>query len=153
MIVGIDPGGRWTGIVARSESEFVAGELVDQKKCPGDWVDYLDAIWASLRCVWERCDRGDEEMIVALEGVRAPNPHVRMSNVSALLDTAQVIGGLRWRLADRCVMVDPGGHGSQLLASYPAELVGERERRGTGKLRHMRSAWDVAGAAMWWVRR
>ena len=44
-------------------------------------------------------------------------------------------------------IVSPGGHGSGPLGSYPAKLVGAREVVGTGKARHMRSAFDVAGAA------
>jgi len=57
-----------------------------------------------------------------------------------------VLGAVLYAHPD-AIIVAPGGHGSAPLTTYPAALVGDREVVGTGKRRHLRSAWDIAGVA------
>ena len=83
--------------------------------------------------------------VIAVEDVVAPNPHMGLTNVSALIETARLVGYLQ--AVYEVVLVPPGGHGKAPLQTYPEALVGPRETSGTGRRRHLRSAWDVAGAS------
>mgnify|MGYP007071578864 CR=1 FL=1 len=144
MIVGVDPGGATTGIVKRDGTKLLAATLVTND---GDFDAYLADVEAAL-----------EPLTVvghlAVEDLTHPNPHLGLANVTGLLGTAQVLGLVRHLAAgwveagdlEGWVLVPPAGHGSAPLRSYPAPLVGERETKGTGRLRHARSAWDIAGA-------
>jgi hypothetical protein len=70
-----------------------------------------------------------------------------LTNVRGLLDTAIVVGVLLGR--HPLILVPPGKHGKGLLLAYPRPLQPENGRgRGYDRMRHCRSAWDVAGAAM-----
>lgn len=153
IVVGVDPGGATTGIVVRDGATPVRAELVSNSD--GQMSDgYLAEVIAALD------DAITGRMLCAVEGLVEPNPHVRLANVRGLLDTAQVLGAVRhqaalWLAEGRLsgvVVVPPGGHGSAPLACYPAALVGDRERQGTGRLRHARSAYDVAGAGVMLAR-
>lgn len=137
-IVGIDPGGAHTGIVARSGAVLLAACVLSRTGC--DESLYITDVLAAITGYVEQFDAG-----IAIEGIVHPNPHVRIVNVAGLLDTAAVYGAVlgRWPAA---TIVDPGGNGSAPLSCYPWELRGAGERRGTGWRRHLRSAWDVAGA-------
>lgn len=95
---------------------------------------------------------------VAIEGVQKPSPfmgksgNVSFTNVNGLLGTAMVLGAVLAALP--AIVVPPGGNGSDPMGVYPVEL---RPTRGKGaggdKLRHERSAWDVAGTGMTLWRR
>jgi len=91
--------------------------------------------------------------LVAIEGVVAPSPHAGISNPRGIIEAAWVGGRIAEAAATRfpVVIVPPGGHGSGPRAAYPDALFGVRERRGRGRLRHARSAYDVAiyGRALW----
>lgn len=141
IVVGVDPGGRETGIVARRGSSLVAGTVVARQAQDSDATyiaDVLEAVDSYLNA--------GGSALVAVEGVVHPNPHVRITNIDGLLEAAKVFGAVVGRFPQAAV-VEPGGNGSGPLASYPADLVGERETTGTGGWRrHLRSAWDVAGA-------
>lgn len=142
-VVGVDPGGQTTGIVARHGNMLDLATLVTRK----DWTfdRYLREVVAATGDALRLAREIDDRALLALEDLTHPNPHMGLANVMGLLDTAQTIGALR--LAFRAVMVPPGRNGSRPLHFYPTELVGPHEAKGTGKLRHCRSAWDVAGAA------
>jgi hypothetical protein len=153
IVVGVDPGGATTGIVVRDGATPVRAMLVsnsDGDMSAGYLAEVIDALDDAITM----------RMLCAVEGLVEPNPHVRLANVRGLLDTAQVLGAVRhqaavWTAQGRLsgvVVVPPGGHGSAPLACYPAVLVGEREKRGTGRLRHGRSAWDIAGAGVMLAR-
>jgi hypothetical protein len=143
LILGIDPGGHWSGFVLRDRDDIARAVLVTNP-FPLLHGDYLAEVLDTA------AELAAEAQTVAVEGLTHPNPHLGLANVAGLLDTAQVIGALRCRFATLGidpVFVDPAGHGSGPLRSYPPVLVGDRERKGTGKYRHLRSAFDVAGAA------
>lgn len=144
--IGIDPGGRETGIVSRVGHRVIRATLVTSETPPHVLPNavYLEEILDAVA----DCRTG-EPYRVAVEKVVPPNPHVnqaggwRATNMEGLLGCAIVLGAVlaRYPLA---VQVAPARNGSGPLASYPAELVGERETAGTGKRRHLRSAWDVS---------
>lgn len=142
-VVGVDPGHSETGIVLRLGDELLEHSTVIRDDEPdGRYVDRVNAVVNTRSELHKNC-------LVAVEGVRAPNPHVgRVTNVTGLLGTAIVLGGVLAWWPDALV-IPPGGNGSGPLAAYPEALRPTRGR-GAGKdnLRHERSAWDVAGAAL-----
>ena len=142
VVVGVDPGGHETGIVVRRGSAVAGGCVIARQPQDSD-ASYIAAILEAV----DGYLADSNTTLVAVEGIVHPNPHVRMTNVDGLLDASKVFGAVVGRWPDAAI-VDPAGNGSGPLASYPAELVGERETTGSGGWRrHLRSAWDVAGAA------
>lgn len=162
-IVGVDPGGRHTGITVIDRAGWYCGHtLVDRED------GNSRTAWARRVCCEVRdwmpldldCDP-DAVPIVAIEDVTAPNPHIRRRDGNAVIDpagvidTAWVAGAVTADLSHitRVQVVAPAGHGAPvgdrrvLQQLYPSELVGDRETKGTGRLRHCRSAYDVAQAA------
>jgi hypothetical protein len=139
-VLAVDPGGAESGIVVRDRDDLLWHAVLLRKRRP--LVPYLlDVVAATV-------DAADSTSptIVAVEGVNEPNPHMGMTSVRGLIDTAAVLGALlgQWPHA---IVVDPAGHGSGPLGAYPPRLVGAQEQRGAGLLRHARSAWDLAQAA------
>lgn len=163
-ILGVDPGGAHTGLVLRDGPRLLANRLVSRgdQQIPAYLVQVLDAV----QDLWDLDPPPKTPVvIVAVEGLNAPTPHMGLTNVTGLLDAAQVLGAVLacWTAA---VVVPPGGHGAvpdvlqalpgkagdkacrqYLDDTYPAALIGAREKRGAGLLRHCRSAWSIAGAA------
>lgn len=150
VVVGVDPGGATTGLVVRAGTRLLEHATIDRKGL--ELPAYLDRVAS-----WVVGARETFGAKVAVEDTIPPNPHLGLSNPAGIIAAAQVLGAVLL-MAPAAVVVRPGGHGSpkasraELLASYPPELVGDRETRGTGKLRHVRSAWDVAGMAAWLLR-
>lgn len=142
IVVGVDPGGRNTGVVVRDGQHCSHGVVVTRR---GDGV-FPDAEYLTQVCeaVAEAITIAGMEAVVAIEGVVNPNPHMGLSNPGGIIAAAMVLGAVltRWPEA---VVVRPGGHGSGAIELYPPTLVGARERNGAGKMRHARSAWDIAG--------
>lgn len=170
IVIGIDPGGRYTGLVARRDNVLVEWEVIDRLSPrvhpPSDSarVDGIRAV-CSLISSWEFDHFFAGPACVAIEDLVDPTPQMGMMSVRGLLGTAEVIGAVlsRW---PKAVMVPPGGHGAvpdgltgplldaYMAEQYPAGLIGTRERGAyQGRLRHCRSAWDVAGAALVQLRR
>ena len=96
---------------------------------------------------------------IAIEGITRPNWHMQgraAANPEALLAAAIVLGNIQaWarETLDHYTEITPSGNGSAPLATYPDTLVSDAERRKpnwrsaigkSGKLRHQRSAWDIA---------
>jgi hypothetical protein len=141
-VVGVDPGGRYCGIVARQVDAAVWAAVVTRD---GDMAPYLAevqaAIFDAVTCKWP-----EESFTVAVEGLVTPTPHMGTISLQGLLDTAVVLGAVMGWYPD-AVVVPPGDNGAGPLGSYPSRLVGAREKLGAGHARHARSAWDVAGKA------
>lgn len=135
-MIGVDPGGRTTGVVVREGDSLIYWALVHRDS---DLDLYIDEVVETVRTALVY----DTEP-VAVEDITDPNPHMGMMAVRGIIDTAQVLGAVCSHFD--VVRVPPGGHGSGPLAAYPAELVGGRERKGTGKRRHVRAAYDIARA-------
>lgn len=145
-IVGVDPGGKTSGLVLRQASALRRFALVEHRDGESD-QSYLTRVVGHVHEFMLSAPPG---AVVACEDITHPNPHLGIANVMGLLGTAEVIGAVKIMAVVRAwplLMVPPGGHGSQVLAGYPSELVGAREKAGGGRLRHARSAWDCAGAA------
>lgn len=136
-VIGVDPGGQHTGIVVVEDGRLTAKSLIgrDANETIEDYARYV------ARHVAGQADG----RLVAVEGVRRPSPHLGMIDVTGLLDAAVVLGAVV-ASCDPVMVVPPAGHGSGPLMAYPAELVGPNEPAGTGRLKHCRSAWDVAHA-------
>lgn len=153
MILGVDPGGTYTGwcVVAGDEPEVF--DLVSRSDG--------ESITSFARAVARSLDRMGGVMDylegVAIEGLVRVTPQVsdRPIDLYPTVEAGIVLGYV-WRWAEdrllRTVWVDPGGLGSLPLMAYPKMLVGPRETKGTGKLRHVRSAYDVARAGRREVR-
>lgn len=145
--VGVDPGGRTTGVCARLRDDVVAALLIERIGSevippPG----YVRQVAEEVRVLVAQLTGLGWVPSVVVEDVRPPTPQLGMSNPGGLLGAALVLGALLEAFPS-AILVPPGGHGSQLLASYPTALRAPSERAGTGKRRHARSAYDVAGAA------
>lgn len=137
-IIGVDPGARETGIIVRDDTTLLGACVVTRSKeqpLAGYLRDVLDAI----------TDYTGE--LIVVEDVNTPTFHAtdRVIHLYGLLHTAMVIGAILAQFPTAQV-VSPDGYGSHPLAYYPTELIGNRELRGTGMLRHTRSAWDISYA-------
>jgi hypothetical protein len=151
VIVGVDPGGRMTGIVARRGDVYLGHELVIRKgrgSIPGP--AYLQRVAERVNA-WYANWTG---AVLAIEGVQPPwqrsrRHDARSDGGGGLIALGKVVAALELYFPE-AVVVMPDRHGRNLLAAYPAPLVGrlELERlNGDGPLQHCRSAWDVAGRA------
>lgn len=143
-ILGVDPGGASSGLVVRRGSELLWHATVD-----GGWRQVLEAL-AGMPPVVGFFD------VLAIEEVVAPRGFAdgkqKPINLPGLLGTAVVAGAVAgWGYTDsglRIIWVPPAHNGQGALDSYPDELRPTRgQGRGQDGLRHVRSAWDVAGTA------
>lgn len=153
--MGVDPGARWVGLVVRQGDVLLEHHTltrVGDDDLPGR--DMLTAVSSAVRALYKAHDAD----AIGVEGVQKPSPfmgksgNVSFTNVNGLLGTAMVLGAVL--SAFPAIVVPPGGNGSDPMGVYPVEL---RPTRGKGaggdKLRHERSAWDVAGTATMMLRR
>lgn len=146
-IVGVDPGGRWTGIVLRTRDDCIDRTVVERGNAE-TLAPYLGRVIDEVARLHLRIVGYDAAgSHIAVEDLNDPTPQMGTTSVRGLIGTAQVLGAIvmHWPAV---TLVPPGAHGSKPLAAYPRELVGDREKSGAGVLRHARSAWDVAGAAI-----
>ncbi|MGH9002126.1 MAG: hypothetical protein ACRDYV_03255 [Acidimicrobiia bacterium] len=153
VVVGVDPGGRQTGVVARHGDELLAADLVTRDG-PDVFPDaaYLEEVTDAIGgLLVYASDRAGEAAIVAVEGVVHPSGHVRMINAAGLLGTATVLGAVLAHYPNALV-VPPAKHGGGPRQAYPARLWPPNEKRGMGRHRHVRSAWDIAGAGAFLFR-
>lgn len=154
-VVGVDPGFRQSGVIARRGNEVLDHGVISREgegPPDGPYVGrVLQAVSdARRRFAGSGGDRPD--VLVAVEGVIKPNPHMGLTDVTGLLGAAVVLGGVLAIWPD-AVVVRPRRHGRGGQLAYPAELWGEREGpEGQGWRRHCRSAWDVSLAAEQIVR-
>ncbi|WP_053207966.1 hypothetical protein [Jiangella muralis] len=164
-VLGIDPGSVDTGLVVRCGLDVLAHVTVhrdrdedadDGTRGVGVGPIYLGAIAETARQLVH--EHAVEH--VGAESVVAPNPHVRRRDGDSKINPAAVIAaglvlGHLLAVWPNLVRVPPGRNGSSPLSAYPLVLVSDRERalglnrigKG-GKLRHVRSAYDVAGSTI-----
>lgn len=140
LVVGVDPGGKWTGIVAMSDRALVGACVVTRS----DGQSLKSYILEVLEAVGDHVTDG---AVVGAEGIEAPKPYIdgklRFTNPLPIMETSAVFGAVLGRWPEVYV-VPPGGNGSAPRNAYPAALWGASEPKGTGILRHARSAHDVA---------
>ena len=155
LILGVDPGARWTGFALRDGKE-----LIDHDVLVNDETRLFPATTAWVSRVATRVEEFVEKYspaCVAVESLRKPNWHhhgrAKPIDMTSAMSTAQVLGAIQaLPLSVPIVEVPPGNLGSGPMRSYPEALVSAGERRlegwenrvGTGKLKHARSGWDVA---------
>jgi hypothetical protein len=143
-VIGVDPGGRETGVILRAGPELIRGVVVVRDD---GWADYLADVCGLL----DELGAGGGRHVarVMVEEVTPPTGFRRGKaepiNVAGIIGTAMVAGAVLARFPE-AILVHAAGHGSGPLAAYPPALVGAREKRGGGRLRHCRSAWDVSYA-------
>lgn len=160
VALGCDPGSVDAGIVVRRGSEVLAHRTVhraadeDGPRGIGVGPAHLTAVVNAMRELEAEFDPD----LIGVEGLRPPNPHQRRRDGNSVINPRYLLGAAAGYGAvlvafPKATIVPPGKNGSAFLGTYPLELVGPRERNspgwqlrvGTGKLRHVRSAWDIAG--------
>ena len=164
-VVGVDPGGRECGIIVRIRSgpvfvAVISRPAADRDPVPGAGYlnDVIDTLAQAVAVAETHADPREGPW-VGCEEVKPPGGYARGGQRRRPIDPAALIGmsmvyGAVLAVFPRVIVVPVGGNGSLPLRAYPRELVGgppnERcppaEPKGTGLLRHARSAWDVAGA-------
>lgn len=155
LVVGIDPGGRTTGIVAVSGATVRTFTVANPGALLPLEAGYLSAVVETVREIIG--DHGSTA-VIRVEDVKRPSWHVARdakrgaaTDPTGLLATAQVLGAIRAAFP-AAQLVPPARNGSKPLGAYPDALVSPGEKRkpgwelrvGTGKMRHLRSAWDIA---------
>jgi len=145
--LGIDPGGKSTGIVVIHGARVLASTVIER---PGgtsptlaDWSLYRSRV---VSVVSQAFVTFAPVVVVGIETVTSPNPHRGMTNPAGIIDTARVFGWLEM-VVPGYVPIAPDGHGSAPLSTYPDALRGPTEQKGAGWRRHARSAYDVARTA------
>lgn len=148
-ILGVDPGGRETGLVVRQGDDLAAHRVVvrpDRGRLPdGRYVRQVLVACTDLLTEAGTDARADD-LLVCVEGV-AYWPEARDAKVRkdqrGLYGTAIVLGAIlaRWPNAQ---LVRPGaGHGGLSGWAYPTAIRPPTNGQGKDRLRHCRSAWDV----------
>lgn len=155
-VLGIDPGYRYVGIVARDGDVVLSATTLVRPDSISDPFEWAEAVCAEARVIHFRdCPA---ETRVAVEGVSAPKGFKNGQRASIdpkyILFTGVVAGAVfREFTAEGIIVVAPGGNGSQhqthyppsLVNSRPADLPGSSNKAGTRA--HEQSAYDVAGKA------
>lgn len=147
-VIGVDPGGRYVGIVRLNRDDAIAEAKVltrgGDDELPGlgyvKWV--LDEVRMQLRAAGTVMDGLTEiRPTIALEGLNPPTPHMGMTNVAGIIGVGIVFGAVlgQWPQA---VIVPPGGNGKGPDLAYP-QMIRKYARLG-GPSEHARSAYDVA---------
>jgi len=156
-VLGLDPGGRYTGVVIRDgDVPLLASTLVRPERTdPTEWARTLpDRVRAEID--------GFSPVATAIEGLRAPKGFkggARASlNPEHVMNAAITLGALAHGFPD-ALIVPPGGNGSQHYTHYPASLLGRRPKdllgssNGAKSRAHEQSAYDIAGrGSQYWQR-
>jgi hypothetical protein len=152
VVTGVDPGGRNVGITARRDAELVDFSVLERKGV----AEIPDADWIEEVCGQVLLFVDAFNGAVAVEGVRPPTGFKfgrrDPINFPGLIGTSMVLGAVL-AMVPKAIVVPPAQHGLAPLETYPDRLVGDREKVGAGRLRHARSAWDVAGVGAHLLRR
>jgi hypothetical protein len=154
-VLGIDPGAKATGVVVRSSDELAYGTTAVRDR--DETVEqYAAGVVNLVAGITERfVETFDGRPLVAIEAVLAPNVWNNGERVilhpQSVMDTCTVAGHIAgWATVQRLKVewIRPGHNGQGFMVTYPAAL---RPTRGKGagkdRLRHVRSAWDVARPA------
>lgn len=156
LTLGVDPGSKWCGLaLVRLRDTLVKWDLLERADDQNlkRWVEECHTRALVLIAPYrEPALFAGLSFTVAVEAVTTPQSHIngklRINSPESLIGTAAVMGAfIAWAASESfpCVLVPPGGNGSGRREGYPAELWGVREGpAGTGKLNHVRSAYDVA---------
>lgn len=149
IVLGIDPGGRWTGLAARQGDVPLWASLVtrmEQGPIPGPKYlgEVIDEVEMALDALGQLEQGGD--VILAIEAMVEPKGY-RITSPAGLIGPAMVLGALLGYF-DSPLLVPPARHGQGPQQAYPPSFWGAQEKAGTGRFRHIRSAWDIASAGL-----
>lgn len=156
-VIGIDPGGRSTGIVLMVDGLLLDFHVIERKgKEPLPGPAYLVAVVGTVLDMMLDRESGGEvypyraPLLIAVEGIEKPKSHIdgkkRFLDPLALAGTAAVYGHVIGTFGT--IVVPPGGNGSKPFFAYPEAIRPKPGGKGSDKLRHARSAWDVALAGL-----
>lgn len=144
-VIGIDPGGRSTGLVLLSGDRLIDADVIERKgKDRVPEASYLVTVRYAVLSL-ERQSQGPP--LVCVEGLKAPNAYHdgKRKPISPLdlVGPAMVLGMVlaEWPEA---VVVPPGGNGSRDWFAYPEQIRQPIGGKGSDRMRHARSAYDVA---------
>lgn len=155
-VLGIDPGFRYVGIVARDGDLVLSATTLVRPKDIEDPFVWADMVCEEARLIlFNACPANTK---VGVEGVSAPKGFKNGERASIdpkfILFTGVVAGAVsREFKPEGAVIIPPGGNGSQHVTNYPPELVGRRpadlpgNSNKAGTRAHEQSAYDVAGKA------
>ena len=149
VVCAIDPGSRETGIIVRRRDDLLAWYVsvrTDKRTIPGP--GYVHQVLRDVRATLDRAGVERWPDVTAVEDVRFW-PGNRNGN--GLLGTAVILGAVCAALPN-VVTVDPGsGAGGKAAWVYPNDLRPPGGGRGSDRLRHCRSAWDLSyrGETLW----
>lgn len=141
IVTGVDPGGRFTGIVTTSGNAVLSACVI--RRTTGDKFPdsiYLNEVLAEIHAHEEEFEALALEGIVEPRG-RNPDGEQMIMSAAGLIGTGMVYGAVLALWPD-AVVVEPGGNGSLPDAAYPLEI--QRGKRLGGPSDHARSAYDVA---------
>jgi hypothetical protein len=145
-LLGIDPGGRESGVVLRRRDDLLAYEYVVRRD-DGTYPDgrYCSQVAAACLRVLDRGGLGprSDGLVVVVEGVRYWARPDAPRNLTGVLGAAIVLGSILARWSDAVVVPPGSGHGSLHEQAYPEEIRPPADGRGRDRLRHCRSAFDV----------
>ena len=167
IVIGVDPGGRDTGLVVIDDAppvtrERPAGTIElrwhgtitrpdDGRPIEVVPRSYLLDVLSTVNDLVRSVDRPSGPVVaIAVEGVVSPTGHAagrkgHLIKPDGLLATAQVLGailGRSWSVP--VVRVPPGNNGRSLpWTAYPVPIRA-KSPAGADNRRHMRSAYDVA---------
>lgn len=164
IIVGVDPGGRTTGLAVRdtkldTDQGYVTHQLVARTGnnllpvwADRTWSTYAHNVLRSIdRLLADAAesDRGPVEL--AVETLHTPSGFAKgkpaplnRNQLGGLMGTCGILVVVlaRWPNAG---IIAPGGHGSAGQIAYPPQIR-KPEHVKVDVLRHCRSAWDVTHA-------
>lgn len=151
IVIGIDPGARYTGVVVRDLSENTI-LLSSTYVKPQETYIVTWAIEVSETIKREVVDAYPDALI-GIEGISDPkgysNGKKSPINPKHIIRAGIVLGALAMKFSD-AVIVPPGKNGSS-RTGYPDVLNGRRPKdlpgvsKGAGTRNHEKSAYDVAG--------
>jgi hypothetical protein len=158
-VIGVDPGGRETGIVAAigpAPGTMTLAMAMVVVRRGGQLLDvdphYLHEVTTTVHTLLAEAPAGTWPL-VTVEGVTRPNSHhhgklafIDPSGILATAITLGAIGAEQWPCP--LVTVRPGANGSGPAAVYPRPIRPPAGGKGGDQARHLRSAWDVATSGL-----
>jgi len=149
VVVGTDPGGRWTGIAARTGRRYLGHELVTRTE-PGPIPsrEYLDQVVTAL-AGWTQ-GWGDMPVLLAVEGARRLGREPEPQGDPATWIALGMVMGVIESYFPQAIIILPTDYQRPPVGAYPYpdQLIGPDEVDGDeGVLCHCRDAWLIAGAA------
>lgn len=150
IFLGIDPGARFTGVVARRNDAVLFSTTVVRPEDVKEVLEYVRFVVDEIKEIVESYPNA----YIGVESISDPKGYKDGKksplNPRHIMTTAAVAGAVasHWRNA---TPIAPQGNGSQHESHYPPALIGRRPKDlpgykpGIGTRSHERSAYDVAG--------